>query len=85
MDVDVEPGGNWLVCDTGVSVGGVRAHHSLYSSFHTALYPSGTFGGGGPLGGKNSLMMFIMWKVDEVGISGWCFDGVASSGKPLMY
>jgi hypothetical protein len=32
-------------------------HHSLYSAFHTALYPSGTLGGGGPVGGANSLIL----------------------------
>jgi hypothetical protein len=35
----------------------IGVHHSLYSAFQIALYPSGTFGGGGPAGGAKSLMM----------------------------
>lgn len=35
----------------------INTHHSLYSAFHTALYPSGTLGGGGPVGGAKSFIL----------------------------
>jgi hypothetical protein len=41
----------------------VGANHSLYSAFQIALYPSGTFGGGGPEGGANSLIVVCDMKL----------------------
>jgi len=40
------------------------AHNSLYCSFHCALYPSGTLGGGGWGGGTKSAIAVTVCSVD---------------------
>lgn len=44
----------------------MNTHHSLYSAFHTALYPSGTFGGGGPVGGAKSFILKLVLPCESV-------------------
>ena len=42
-----------------------QTHHSLYWSLNCAFQPSGTFGGGGPVGGRKSDIMISCYGCRE--------------------